>query len=301
MQYSIVIPTYNRPFHLKACLASIAEMDTAGISFEVLIADDGSDYCVKSLAESVDCAFPVSVARGQHGGVSAARNLGAEHARGTFLIFLDDDCRPSRNWLRKIDTWTDRFPDSLIGGRLRNGLKDNICSVTAQLILDMVYRRSNRGRRSARFLAGANWVMKRSAYLELGGCDTEFPPYGAEDREFCDRWLASGRAMHFAEDASVEHHHTLNIRSFANMYYCYGRGAYVYHMQRRQNGLSGMFDKFLFYAHVPTLLSPVSRVKGLSRKAKVCLLMGLWQLANIYGYLREAARWRYGNPRSSSG
>jgi GT2 family glycosyltransferase len=233
-------------------------------------------------------SFPITAVRGKHEGVSSARNLGARHASGNYLVFLDDDCRPRSDWLREIHIMVERYSDSLVGGVLVNGLVGNVYAETAQLILDMVYRKQNPENGPARFVAGANWTFKRSSYEELEGCNTSFPPYGAEDREFCDRWLASGRTIRVASGAIVDHYHFLDFRAFVKMYYCYGRGAYAYHQGRLEFGLAGASEKYLFYLDLPTILSPISRVDGISKKIKILGLMLAWQVANVFGYAREA-------------
>jgi hypothetical protein len=44
-------------------------------------------------------------------------SFGADRARGKFLAFTDDDCRPDANWLSKLETAFQRTPSYMVGGR----------------------------------------------------------------------------------------------------------------------------------------------------------------------------------------
>ncbi len=90
---SVCLPTFNRPRLLAQALESLRSQDYP--NFEVLLVDDGSDE-PEALA-FLDRLGPEFKTRGwriirqenRYGG--AARNNGARHARGEYLLFMDDD------------------------------------------------------------------------------------------------------------------------------------------------------------------------------------------------------------------
>lgn len=83
---SIIIPTYNRArFVGEAIDSALAQGD----GIEVIVVDDGSTDETSSLLASF--ADRVRIFRQPNTGPSAARNLGAQQARGEFLAFLDSD------------------------------------------------------------------------------------------------------------------------------------------------------------------------------------------------------------------
>ena len=51
---------------------------------------------------------------------------------------------------------------------------------------------------------------------------------GAEDREFCYRWLRSGGRLRFVPNAVVEHFHDLTLRSYWHQHFQYGRGEWIF-------------------------------------------------------------------------
>jgi len=92
MDISVIIPTFNRKTVLSRALRSVLNqrLDTRNVSFEVLIADDGS---TDGTEQEIRRDFPgVSYLRWEtQQGPSFARNRAAESARGHWLAFLDSD------------------------------------------------------------------------------------------------------------------------------------------------------------------------------------------------------------------
>lgn len=91
LDLSIIIPVYNTPVPvLTRCLTSVEAI--TGVSFEVVLVDDGSgpstaDFCTQYAAEHpvVRCLHK------ENGGVSSARNMGLCNARGRYVLFADAD------------------------------------------------------------------------------------------------------------------------------------------------------------------------------------------------------------------
>lgn len=84
---SIIIPSYNRCELLQATVASIKDAVLAG-GHEIIVVDDGSDDGTMAYLEG---EAGVKVLQQANAGPAAARNLGAAHAGGEYLAFLDSD------------------------------------------------------------------------------------------------------------------------------------------------------------------------------------------------------------------
>lgn len=83
---SIVIPSYNSIRTLGLCLSSAANQTYSPI--EIIVVDD----CSADDSAQIASTMGVTVLRTPvNSGQSVARNLGAEHAHGTILFFLDSD------------------------------------------------------------------------------------------------------------------------------------------------------------------------------------------------------------------
>ena len=87
--FSIVIPTYNRPQALLACLETVRDLDYPKDKYEVVVVNDGSTVSYKAVEE----LYPeVHWVRVPNGGPGVARNAAVREARGRYIAFTDDDC-----------------------------------------------------------------------------------------------------------------------------------------------------------------------------------------------------------------
>ena len=87
MDFSVIIPTYNRAPLLSAALASVFAQEHP--AHEVIVVDDGSTDDTSTTLEKF--GDRVTVLRQENRGPAAARNLGLTHARGEYVAFLDSD------------------------------------------------------------------------------------------------------------------------------------------------------------------------------------------------------------------
>jgi glycosyltransferase involved in cell wall biosynthesis len=83
--FSVIVPTYNRPDFLAEALMSVRAQTVD--SFECLVVDDAGSERVRLPG---DPRFHV-IRLTQNHGAPLSRNVGIEHAIGTYVTFLDDD------------------------------------------------------------------------------------------------------------------------------------------------------------------------------------------------------------------
>ncbi|WP_428357113.1 glycosyltransferase family 2 protein [Methyloprofundus sp.] len=87
MKISLIIPTYNRCLLLKRALLSVFQQSRP--PDEIIIVDDGS---TDNTLQMLNDEFPqVSIITQTNKGVSAARNIGIQQAKGDWVAFLDSD------------------------------------------------------------------------------------------------------------------------------------------------------------------------------------------------------------------
>ena len=87
---SIIVPVYNAEKHIHMLIDSILAQSFH--NFELLLIDDGSkDRSPKIIDEYAQKDNRIRVFHKKNGGVSSARNMGLDYARGTFITFADSD------------------------------------------------------------------------------------------------------------------------------------------------------------------------------------------------------------------
>ena len=102
MKYSIIIPVYNSAATLPRCLDSV--LNQQNHDAEILLINDGSTDCSEEICREYAGKHPNVICRTtENRGVSAARNLGLELARGTYILFVDSDDYVEPDYFQKLD------------------------------------------------------------------------------------------------------------------------------------------------------------------------------------------------------
>ena len=87
---SVVIPVYNVEKYLRKCIDSVVSQTYKNI--EIILVDDGSpDKCPQICDEYAEKYDNITVIHKTNGGLSDARNVGIERAKGKYILFLDSD------------------------------------------------------------------------------------------------------------------------------------------------------------------------------------------------------------------
>lgn len=95
---SVIVPVYNVEKYLRQCIDSILKQSFQ--NFELLLIDDGSpDESGKICDEYAAKDGRVRVFHKENGGVSSARNVGLDNARGEWIAFVDSDDYVTQDYL----------------------------------------------------------------------------------------------------------------------------------------------------------------------------------------------------------
>jgi GT2 family glycosyltransferase len=229
VRFSVIVPTYDRPKHIAACIASLRQIERPGGMLEIVIVNDGGSALPTGISDDSDGCI-VRVIEQAKAGPATARNTGSMIARGELLAFTDDDCRPEPGWLVAFDAALRAQPDALAGGRVVNAI-DSPFAEASQLLADFVGSYFDGGG-GGRFFTSNNLAVSREQFHAAGAFDTSFPHSAGEDREFCDRWSAQGRPSVRVESAVVRHEHALSARRFVRQHFTYGRGGAAFRRAR---------------------------------------------------------------------
>ncbi len=216
LRISVIVCTRNGAARIGACLRALAGQSLP--PREVIVVDDGS---TDGTGDLVAARFPdVRLLRVEAGGLSAARNAGAELATGEFLAFTDDDCEPDRDWLAGLALAFEKGCDAAGGPNLPPPARDAAEAIVAaapgapsHVMLDDT---------EAEHLPGCNLAVRRTSYFAAGGFDPVFTMAG-DDVDFCWRLRDRGFRMGFAPTAFVWHHRRPSLRGYLRQQIGYGK------------------------------------------------------------------------------
>ena len=88
--FSIIVPVYNAERYIENALHSVINQDEN--NFEIIVVNDGStDNSLKIIKKIARSDERIKVYNQKNKGVSCARNLGLDKAKGKYILFLDSD------------------------------------------------------------------------------------------------------------------------------------------------------------------------------------------------------------------
>lgn len=102
LEYSLIIPVYNRPDEIQELLESLVMLDT-DLEYEIVIVEDGSSISSKDVVDAFQSQLNISYYFKKNSGPGDSRNFGMERAKGNYFIILDSDCILPKNYLTHVD------------------------------------------------------------------------------------------------------------------------------------------------------------------------------------------------------
>lgn len=194
MDFSIVIPTYRRPDELAGCLDRLAPgvQDLSFERYEVLVTDDegSGSQTERRVTEEYPWARWIP---GPGRNAAANRNHGAKQARAEWLVFTDDDCRPSKQWLDAyLAARIEQSPQVMEGKTVAEKDRPG-AGWTAPI------------NRTGGKLWSCNFAIHRTLYDQIGGFDEGYMTAGVEDIDFRVRIHAEIETVPFVPKARVLH------------------------------------------------------------------------------------------------
>ncbi len=283
--FSVVVPTHDRPAELARFLTSIRALDYPRDRFEVIVVADGRPCEIDADTFRRDRINLRTLCQ-DSAGPAKARNTGLNAAEGRFVAFTDDDCVLSADWLSCLHRHFQCKPDSAIAGRVENGSPESLYSSSSQLLVDYLCEYFNSKRRGKGFGTSNNLAFPRRKLVDIAGFDESFTLPAAEDRELIDRWTRSNESLVYAPDVKVIHFNRMSFRNYSRQHINYGRGAYNYHRVRASRG-AGRFEPEPWYFYSGMLKYPFKHESDVFRAAQMCGLICWSQVLNAVGYFDQ--------------
>lgn len=221
---SVIIPSKDNAVVLKKCLDTLKKT-AADISYEVLLVDNGSGEAVKKKIEEMTADAPdiLYIYEPMEFNFSKMCNLGAERAKGSLLLFLNDDIEATHTgWLSDMAKLAERPHVGAVGCKLLYPDTDKIqhAGITnlpmgpvhkLQFLRDnkCYYDNRNRGIRNVSAVTAACLMVRREVFEEAGGfCESMQVAFN--DVDFCFTLLEKGYYNAVCNHIHLLHHESMS-------------------------------------------------------------------------------------------
>jgi GT2 family glycosyltransferase len=211
-EVSIVILNWNRGRLTLAALQHVWR-NTAGAPYEVLVVDNGSVPGDLRLAHRERQYYrEVRIAVNRYFG--EGNNIGAEEARGRWLVFLNNDALPQPGWLEPLLAAMGEPGVGAAGSRLlfpdgriqETGALMQPDGTPIQLEKGMAFDQGTREPlRQVDYCSAAALCIGRQDFLDLGGFDLTWEPAYYEDVDLCMKLRKAGKRVVCATESHVVH------------------------------------------------------------------------------------------------
>lgn len=223
LNYSIIIPVYNRPQEIDALLESLTKQ-TFEENFEVLVIEDGSALKAGEVVSKYENLLNVKYYFKENTGAGASRNYGMGLATGNYYIIFDSDCIIPPHYLAAVDyalgkNYTDSF-----GGA--DAADDSFTTIQKAINYSMTSFLTTGGIRGSKNAIDKfqprsfNFGISRLAYSVTGGFSHMIT---GEDIDLTFRLWENNFHTQFIEDAFVYHKRRTSLKQFFRQTFRFGK------------------------------------------------------------------------------
>ena len=115
LQFSLIIPVYNRPNEIEELLSSLVKQ-TYTNNFEVIVVEDGSTNSSENIVKEYSKKLNLKYFFKANSGAGLSRNFGMQKGNGNYFIIFDSDCIIPPNYLVEVEkALTQNFTDAYGG------------------------------------------------------------------------------------------------------------------------------------------------------------------------------------------
>lgn len=213
MQFSVIIPVYNRPDEVDELLQSLLPQTFR--DYEVIVVEDGSSVPCEEVVKKYADVLPVRYFTKPNSGPGQTRNFGAERAQGDYLLILDSDVLLPPDYLSTLSRHLADSPVDAFGGPDR--AHESFTDMQKAINYGMTSFFTTGGIRGGKkkldkfFPRSFNMGIRREVYQALGGFRAM--RFG-EDVDFSYRIVESGYTTALIPEAFVYHKRRTDLKKF---------------------------------------------------------------------------------------
>jgi GT2 family glycosyltransferase len=223
MELSVVIAVRNEVGHIEECLQSVFNQDYTEV-YEVIVVDGMSTDGTYELLEKLQKKHDFTLLKNPKFNAAAGRNIGVEHAKGNYIVFIDGDAVAAKDWLRQI---TEKFKKKdVVGVGGPDSLPEDSHQM-AKMIGDVMTSPLARGGKlnpstqhalmeeetCVEHIPTCNLCLKREIFDKVGFFDETFVK--GQDLELNYRIIKAGYKLLYSPEIRVVHHRKQFVPDFA--------------------------------------------------------------------------------------
>ncbi len=297
---SIIIVSWNARENLEECLSSLFKISYK--NYEVILVDNGSiDNSVKYVKRN----FPVIkiVESNKNLGFAGGNNLGFKHARGKYILFLNNDTIVTKDFLSKLVDFMKKRKDvgiiqpKILFHRPNTNLHHKINSIGSFLLstgflfhLDYGQKDESKKEPYEIFSAyGACFLARKSLLEKIGLFDDRYFAY-FEETDLSHRvWLAGLKVMILPE-VLIYHKGAKTAQKLPSafiQYHSFKNRLYTYLKNLETLNLIKIFMPHLSICEISSLLYLVVGKPSYTLAIQKAIL---WNIFNLKTLLKERRR-----------
>ena len=224
MFYSFIIPCFNRADEVHELLESFSQLKSVeGTQFEIIFVDGSPTEILKPVIEGFVPKLRVHHEHRPKLPISPSRNLGAQLAKGVYLIFLDSDVILPEDYLVHVNTFLKETNADSFGGpdRAHASFTDIQKAISYAMTSFFTTGGIRGGKQHLHKFnpRGFNMGIRKSVFETVNGYSNMTC---GEDIELSIRILKAGYKVQLNPDAYVYHKRRSTFKSFFRQVYRFG-------------------------------------------------------------------------------
>jgi len=228
LEFSIIIPVYNRPDEMKELLDSLSQQTYK--DFELVVVEDGSAISSEELCKSYEDRINISYYYKENEGPSIGRNYGLARAKGNYYLFFDSDCILPPQYMETIHKELSANFVDCYGGP--DGAMDDFSDFQKAVSYAMTSFFTTGGIRGGKKQVhqfhprSFNLGFSKKVYDNTGGFPvTRMHP--GEDMVFAIEVIKRGFETRLVRDAYVFHKRRISFKKFYKQVFGFGKTRYI--------------------------------------------------------------------------
>ena len=226
LKLSVIVPIYNEERYIEACVASLLAQDFPQEEMELLLVDGASTDRTPELLEKLAKGHPsvIRVLQNPERIQSAAMNLGAKAARGTYLIRVDAHADYPPNYFSRCVSLMEETGAQNVGCIWNTQGK----TPKAQMIAMMLTSPFGVGGAAFRTGGKSGWVdtvpfgtFRKDYYESIGGFDERLAR--SEDNEINYRIRKNGGKIYMTDEMAVTYYCRETVSALGRMAFANGK------------------------------------------------------------------------------